>query len=353
MDGFFLGANTPGGFYSLYESELKQCTVKYILKGSPGCGKSTLMKTVCAALEQNGRQCEKIYCSSDPKSLDAVICGNVCIVDGTSPHVAEPEYACANEYYVNLGDCCRESIGSDRDKIVKLTDAYRSEYALAYPLLSAAGKLRQQRLETAGSITEDFSKRAFGISSREFGRIKHSVNRGTVKRRFLSSICHEGIIERFHHAVTLCPKVYEIKTDHALGAKLLDKLKTAALCAGHDILLCPSPMDPEGDAVHLLIPSLKLCFLTTDRYTRLPITPYKRILADRYMDKAALAEKRCEVRRLKKTENELVSQAVAHLKKAFTLHDELEAAYKPHMNFDEVSARAQVIIGEILEMKQF
>ncbi len=348
MDGFFLGANTPRGFYSLYESELEHCSVKYILKGSPGCGKSTLMKTVAAALEQNSLGCEKIYCSSDPNSLDAVICGRVCIVDGTSPHVTEPRYACASEHYVNLGRCCRESVSIDRESIVRLTDAYRQEYSLAYPLLSAAGKVRELRLKTAQEITADISKRAVGIAAREFGRAKKNTSHGQRKTRFISSICHSGVVNRLPHALTLCPNVYEIVSEHSLSSPLLAALRETALSAGHDVISCPSPMDPTGPEEHLLIPSLKLAFITSDKNTNLTTRPQKRILADRYMDKAALSGKRSELRRLKKTEDELISQAVSHLEKAFILHDELEEVYRPHMDFGAVSTEAQLITGEIL-----
>ena len=41
---YFLGANSPQGFYSLYDQLLPTETANaiYIIKGGPGCGKSTL-----------------------------------------------------------------------------------------------------------------------------------------------------------------------------------------------------------------------------------------------------------------------------------------------------------------------
>lgn len=43
---FYLGANSPTGFYSLYDQllEPEQAETIYILKGGPGCGKSSLMR---------------------------------------------------------------------------------------------------------------------------------------------------------------------------------------------------------------------------------------------------------------------------------------------------------------------
>ena len=50
--------------------------------------------------------CEIIRCSSDPKSLDAVILKNskTCIVDGTAPHVMDPIYPGVSDEIINLGE---------------------------------------------------------------------------------------------------------------------------------------------------------------------------------------------------------------------------------------------------------
>ena len=86
---YFLGANAPTGFYSLYDHLLppEQARAIYILKGGPGCGKSTLMRRVGAWAEEAGLKTEYILCSGDPDSLDGLILPGkaVAIVDGTAP----------------------------------------------------------------------------------------------------------------------------------------------------------------------------------------------------------------------------------------------------------------------------
>ena len=71
---FFLGANTPSGFYSLYDQLLPPTGAEdcFLLKGGPGCGKSTLMRRVAQAVEARGLTVEYIRCSGDPDSLDAI-----------------------------------------------------------------------------------------------------------------------------------------------------------------------------------------------------------------------------------------------------------------------------------------
>lgn len=88
---FYLGANAPTGFYSLYDQLIAPGEAEdvVILKGGPGCGKSTLMKAVARKAEERGLRVEYIPCSGDPESLDAIILPErrAAIVDGTAPHV--------------------------------------------------------------------------------------------------------------------------------------------------------------------------------------------------------------------------------------------------------------------------
>ena len=52
---FFLGANSAEGFYGLYDQLLDARLYDLIiLKGTPGCGKSTFMRRAAAALEERG-----------------------------------------------------------------------------------------------------------------------------------------------------------------------------------------------------------------------------------------------------------------------------------------------------------
>ena len=87
---FFLGANAPGGFRSLYDHFTDPATDHlYIIKSGPGSGKSTFMKTVGRAVHEAGHSVEYIHCSGDPDSLDGVYFPDfhTGYVDGTSPHV--------------------------------------------------------------------------------------------------------------------------------------------------------------------------------------------------------------------------------------------------------------------------
>lgn len=91
---FFLGANSGRGFQSLFPQFCapEQYHDLLVLKGGPGAGKSTMMKTIGAAMEEEGEAVEYLYCSGDPTSLDGVHFPRLrtAIVDGTAPHGTAP-----------------------------------------------------------------------------------------------------------------------------------------------------------------------------------------------------------------------------------------------------------------------
>ena len=89
---YFLGANTAGGFVSRFDQLHSDRRIKklIILKGGPGCGKSTFMKKLRKTAADLGADTESCPCASDPGSLDALVIPalGLAFVDGTAPHAA-------------------------------------------------------------------------------------------------------------------------------------------------------------------------------------------------------------------------------------------------------------------------
>ena len=91
---YFLGANSCGGFASLYGDFTASPEIDrlYILKGGAGCGKSSCMRRIADAAAERGFATERVLCSGDPGSLDGVFLPalRLAYVDGTAPHAAVP-----------------------------------------------------------------------------------------------------------------------------------------------------------------------------------------------------------------------------------------------------------------------
>ncbi len=350
---YFLGANSPEGFYSLYPELIQPETALavYILKGGPGCGKSTLMRKVGSQMEQAGLETEYILCSGDPDSLDALLLPQlgVAIVDGTAPHVVEPKYPGAVERYVNMGDCYNTAeLRSLRQEIMDCMRGYKGCYQRAYRCLSASSEIMEDMRATllTQELAEKLAKRAQGILSREIPKNKAAAP-GQIKQRFLGAVTHQGVLCLYNTALAQCETVYELADSCGLAHEMLTHLLAGAVEAGFDVVACPDPMAPNRLA-HLLIPQQKLAFLSSISSQPLPSQPYRRIRLDTAASQEAMGHSRPRLRFARKVSAALVEEAVDSLEQAKTMHDELEALYNPHVRFDMVEQMAQAISQEIL-----
>ena len=89
---YFLGGNTVRGFVSFYSGFCRGPEdFLWVIKGGPGCGKSSFMKTIGRAAEEKGLDVEYVLCSGDPESVDGVYFPalHTGYADGTAPHVLE------------------------------------------------------------------------------------------------------------------------------------------------------------------------------------------------------------------------------------------------------------------------
>ena len=104
---FYAASNSHNGFYSLFDSIFSSEKLKriYIIKGGPGCGKSTAMKAISDHAAKNDFEVVEYFCSSSPSSLDGVIIPQLstAVLDGTSPHTVDPKFPAVCENIVDFG----------------------------------------------------------------------------------------------------------------------------------------------------------------------------------------------------------------------------------------------------------
>ena len=157
---YFLGANTARGFFSVYEDFCRpeSGNFLYVIKGGPGCGKSSFMKDIGKAAEEAGLDVEYVLCSADPGSLDGVLvpAWHTGYVDGTSPHVMEVSLPAASGAYLDLGQFY--DVGALKPKLDVIADLnarYKAQYVLAYAALAEAKHLHDE-LEAVYNPHVDF-----------------------------------------------------------------------------------------------------------------------------------------------------------------------------------------------------
>ena len=343
---FFLASNTTEGFYSLYQGFVSpgpDCFF-WVIKGGPGCGKSTFMKKIGAAAEARGAGVEYIHCSGDPDSLDAVYIPalGVAYADGTSPHVMEAVYPGACSSYLDLGRFYDiPGLRSSTSGIVELNTRYKAMYARAYSFLRAAGAASPKRIaaERFPDVCELIKKRADGVASRELDSIRG--RHGTVSRRFLSSFTYKGAYCFPETVDAACDRIYSLDNSLGLAAVFLSSIAHAASGRGLDTVLCPDPLLPERlEAV--FVPQQRLGFIAapadkgikkrdSDRHLRL----------DAMVDTQLLHTLRPEIRSETRLFDSLTEKGKASLHSAKLFHDELEKFYVNHIDFDGLDQEAE------------
>lgn len=346
---FFLGANSAGGFRSLYDSWVDQRKMQafYVLKGGAGCGKSTLMGAVARQIEAVGYEVEYIRCSGDPDSLDGILIPEkgAAIVDGTSPHRLDPAYPGASGHYLNLGEGYdRKALLDRREEIIAATEGYRCCYPPAYRCIRAAAAVRENGtlpLHTEETLRK-VEKRAAGILSRE--RKGRRTAEGRRSLRFLDGITCKGKLTLSQTVPLLCERGYEIEDFCGLAGPLLAHLEQGFLAGGYDTLSCLDSEQPSKLA-HLFVPALSLGFVTGKSGL-----PLRTLHTESLVEKGALEAGKHYLRLANRMAEELLKDGVRHLAEARERHDALEALYQPHMDFSVAEELTRRTAEEILAL---
>lgn len=345
---FFLGANSPAGFVS-YFSELTDPHLTdhcYIIKGCPGSGKSTMMKKTAAHFAGKDRLTERIHCSSDPDSLDAVILhdSKAILADGTLPHAIEPTLPIVYEKVVSLFECFDgEALAAKRDAAMETDRKIKECHKRCCCYLAGAAMLLEDNRRTAAECTDylKIQRLAQKLAAKELPRKKDGAA-GLERKRLLSAVTPKGIVAFTDSIPTLCDKIYLVKDEYsASSTALLRALKVLALENGYEVFACYCPLDQQNKLEHLLIPELSLGFVTENPYFQPELTPYRVIHFSRFTDKNKLRLKKQRLSFNKRAAREILEEAVKSLVKAKAYHDDLEEIYRSGVNFDQIG-RIQV-----------
>lgn len=341
---YFLGANSARGFYSLYAELAKpeDGIFLHVIKGGPGCGKSSFMKRIGARAEQAGLAVEYIHCSGDPSSLDAVLIPELgaAYADGTAPHVLDPPYPGAGGAYLDLGAFYRSAALRPRlEEIASVTRRYKDKYADGYALLSAAGSvsLRPAPELFSAQAEQTARRRARSLMGRE---LSGSGSGKRDRERFLSALTCRGEVFFDSTVTALCPRVCVLDNELGFAQVFLAECAAAARGRGYAAIICPDCLTPEKTRA-LLIPEAGLAVICADRRCRWTGETYRHIRLDALADPDVLRRVRPALRSAEKLRAALISQAEARLADAKALHDELERIYNPSVDFDGVYELAE------------
>jgi hypothetical protein len=155
----FFGAATPKGAVNFIDNITENIQKRYIIKGRPGSGKSTLMKKIGKFAEEKGVSVEYYPCAFDPNSLDMVIIPaySTAILDGTAPHVVDATRK--NDEIVDMFELCmdRNIEKKYKKQLQNLDIEYKNKMTLGTNYLSEAKRLQD--------VLEEYYKQAMDFNA--------------------------------------------------------------------------------------------------------------------------------------------------------------------------------------------
>lgn len=339
---YFLGSNSCRGFYSLYDRFCppeEGCFLN-VIKGGPGCGKSSFMRKIGSAAQERGFAVEHVLCSGDPDSLDGIYIPELKIgyVDGTTPHCIDPSYPGSAGMYLDLGRFYnKDKLLQHRDKIIHLNSNYKALYTAAYSYISAAAAAMPRHYPGiwTASDREKIKKKAQSFASREFK--KEGTGNGQTRKVFLSALSCKG---RIFLEDGCCERFCILDNELGMGNFYIEQLLHLAQTRNYALIVCPDCVEPERISA-LIIPELSLALYCSDAISTETTECYRHIRLDAAADRETLAGLRPELRKARKLSREVFSFATDTLSHAKALHDRLEEVYNPHVDFDGVYEEAE------------
>lgn len=152
----FSGAMTPQGNISFYELLIENIKNRYVVKGRPGTGKSTMTRKIAKASLEAGYDVEYYHCAFDPDSIDMIIIPELSfvILDGTAPHVFDPG---EGDNLVDMFECIDTNIvHENEDPIKSIEIEYANEIANAKNVYTRIKELND-KLENYYVSATDFN----------------------------------------------------------------------------------------------------------------------------------------------------------------------------------------------------
>ncbi len=353
------GNNTPEGFFSYYQYILGQREADRIIciKGGPGVGKSTFMRKIGEAMLKEGHNVDFMHCSSDNNSLDGIVLRDkkIALIDGTSPHVVDPVNPGAVDSIIHLGDYWDEDgIRKNKEALINNNERIKTIFSRAYNYLAAAGKMYDNLYSIYESAINhvEFYKISAKIVGDELAHKEISSRQGDIKKYFASAITPGGFENYLGSLLQGFRKIYLIKAPVGVSSeRMLSLFMESAVYRGFSVEAYYCPMKPATKLEHLLIPELKLAFITSNQYhSQDPSaldTDVVTIDLESIIHYETIRYQQSILEDSRNKMEELLDKAIFCLSQAKKEHDDLEKFYVPNMDFLKIEALRQELTHKI------
>lgn len=340
---YFLGGIGPTGYVGFFDPLVDNDSPLrvYLLKGGPGCGKSSLMRRMAARALAAGHDIEQIRCAGDPDSLDGVICPALGFVmlDGTAPHALEPAIPVAKQAVLSLYHCIdSRGVTAELGKLRPLFDQNAQYAARARRFITAAGSLHYDITRTAAAAlnVQKATRYAGNLAAKWFPR--GAPGQGHEQLRFTCAFTPRGMVDHAAANYAGCRSIHIFEDRFGAAAPLmLDTIRRHAMDAGLDIITARSPLAAYDKIDSVYVPALSAVFAHSGYLAPLTLPGAHLVHDRRFYDETLLAECQKRLGFCKRAALELLAEGCALLAEAKKVHDQIEAVYTANFDFEQLA----------------
>ncbi|WP_350342776.1 PRK06851 family protein [Proteinivorax tanatarense] len=353
IKNIFAGGNTKDGFHSFYKDVLSPLSRLFILKGGPGTGKSSLIKKIGRFYKDKGYTLTFLHCSSDTESLDGVIINELSlgVVDGTAPHIVDPEIPGVKDDIINLGDFWdRDVLIQNKNEIIRLKKNINHYFNTAYKHLNQSSLLQKNMANLyAPYIDKAMVKQIKDkLISMTFEDTSKNGNKGKESRSFAGAITPRGIVS-FAGELTdkAAKRVLLLGRPGTNKSTIMKSLAAEAVLLGYDVELYHCALNPQKLDV-VIIPQKQVAFIDASPPHKLETKKADDILIDMFaltVPRKIANNNKDEILKLQEDIIIQIDTARNNIRNAKDNHKKLENFYINAMDFSKMDEVFQQIIS--------
>lgn len=340
---YFAAMNTSDGFRNMFPEIFGSLSQLYIIKGGPGTGKSRLMREFINEAEKRGYITEKFLCSSDHASLDGVIIPtlSVGIIDGTAPHVYEPQLTGAKDKIIDLGQFLDSDLLSKNVDIIRdITKRKTRAYSAIYLYMKAIESYNLIIKETAEDAFD--SKKLEGAVKRAVSNLKKGKKAHHITR-IRSAIGENGTVT-LNSFAKLANQRYAISDFLGIGGIFLQKLLEETDISGLLATVSYNPIFPSlPDAIYYPESDVSFYIGSESDFSE------KQINMKRFVSDKALRPYKPKIRAIIRHRELAFNEMRLEYGSVKRLHSELEGIYTKAMDFYKKEKYTEMLFKSIFK----
>jgi hypothetical protein len=341
----FTSSHTKQGFYTFIPTLLGGMKKVYVLKGAPGAGKSSLIRSLGQELCQRGYEVDFWLSAEDAMNPEGLYISHLesAVVNGNLPVAIDPKYPGLSGSIVNLSEYLDElALNQHGPQIIDLVEEIEKRSLQAGIILQEASAIREgMGSGYCGRIDRSKLNRLIEELKEEIFKIQPGA-----KHYFATSFTSEGMINYLEEISTCCKIRYFLKGRAGAG-KVINELATKAKERGHSLEYYHCGLSCD-QLIMLIISNLQVAIIDGSDMEIL-LRPGDRLVdLDQCWDDQGEYREGLEHSAGQRQYESLLLQAQAELEAAQKARRNLKRLYSAAMNFELLEEKKKEIFQSLI-----